>query len=84
MHECARGGMDDDDDDVDDDVDETHRADDETYFHPSRRRVVSPSRASRRRPSLQLILLRVPKRRPPRPQNKLWRGVRTKCFFSQV
>ena len=40
MHECARGGMDDDDavnDDVDDDVDETHRADDETYFHPSRR-----------------------------------------------
>lgn len=59
MHECARGGMDDDDavnDDVDDDVDETHRADDETYFHPSRRRVVSPSRASRRHPSRASIL----------------------------
>ena len=60
MHECARGGMDDDDDavndDDDDDVDETHRADDETYFHPSRRRVVSPSRASRRHPSRAAIL----------------------------
>ena len=52
--------MDDDDDavndDDDDDVDETHRADDETYFHPSRRRVVSPSRASRRHPSRASIL----------------------------
>lgn len=41
MHECARGGWMDDADavhvDDDDDVDETHRADDETYFHPSRR-----------------------------------------------
>jgi hypothetical protein len=52
--------MDDDDDavndDDDDDVDETHRADDETYFHPSRRRVVIPSCASRRHPSRASIV----------------------------